>query len=110
MLYDNCGNTYLSLNNFETALAYFNKAQKLNPLDAYPYYNRACTYARMGDPEKALRDLQKAIALNPDFKDYARRDTDLTTLKPGGVQKACLLGQPASMKLKNLLKEKSAAL
>lgn len=40
----------------------------LRPDDYRPYYNMACTYARMGDTERAIALLKQAIAKG--FKDF----------------------------------------
>ena len=46
-----------------------------------PYYNLACAFGRQGALEEALPYLQRAIALNPDFRAYARIDEDFDRVR-----------------------------
>lgn len=41
------------------------------------YYNRACSYRKMGNIKKALEDFNKAKNLNLEVVDWAKRDPDL---------------------------------
>lgn len=41
------------------------------------FYNRACSYMRLGKRDEAISDLKEAIALNGDAKMWASRDEDL---------------------------------
>lgn len=49
--------------------------KKLNSVNLF--YNRACTYSRLGNEENAILDLREAININPDALLWARRDQDL---------------------------------
>lgn len=45
------------------------------------YYNRACSYIKLGYKDKCLEDLNKSIELDPDIVDYAKKDEDFDTIK-----------------------------
>ncbi|CAL8080678.1 unnamed protein product [Calicophoron daubneyi] len=51
---------------FESAVALFTEAIKLNPKSALFYARRASCYVKMEKPCAAIRDCDKAISLNPD--------------------------------------------
>lgn len=79
------GNVYAHQNDFQQALANFDKAIELNPQFVDAYYNRGLVYENLGSAillsgrdyfEKALPDYSKAIELNPQFaKAYNNRGT-----------------------------------
>jgi Flp pilus assembly protein TadD len=50
------------------------KAVTANPDDAAAYSDRAMAYARKGDFDHALEDLEQALRLEPDNKDQAAAD------------------------------------
>lgn len=61
---------------YNEAIAYLNKAIKIDPEDAYSYHLRGICYLKLGSYQQALRDLDKAIELNPkDKKAYFWRST-----------------------------------
>ena len=60
-----------------------------------PYYNLACAYGRQGALEEALPYLQQAIALNPDFRAYARTDEDFDPVRANPAFQA-IVGTPES--------------
>jgi hypothetical protein len=47
-------------------------------------YNLACVHARAGELVAAAAALADAVRLNPDLRDHAARDTDLTPLRDNG--------------------------
>jgi len=49
--------------------------------NAICYYNRACAYALLGNKEKAIMDLKKAIDLDYKFKFIAMDDNDFKNIK-----------------------------
>jgi tetratricopeptide (TPR) repeat protein len=65
---------------FDEAIISINKGMELAPSQPANIYNRACIYCLKGDKTNALSDLQKAISLNPAFKENARKDEDFTSL------------------------------
>jgi tetratricopeptide (TPR) repeat protein len=57
------------------------KAVRLKPRYAEPFYNLACLNAIRGDIKLALAQLKKAVSLDPTVRDWARKDTDLDSLR-----------------------------
>jgi len=53
---------------------------ELAPNQPVNIYNRACIYCLKGDKANALADLEKAISMNPFFKESARKDEDFKSL------------------------------
>jgi adenylate cyclase len=60
--------------NIETAL-------RLQPDDFGTLYNAACTYTHMGENERALDLLERAIATGGGFREWLERDSDLDGLR-----------------------------
>jgi len=60
--------------NIETAL-------RLQPDDFGTLYNAACTYTHMGEHERALDLLERAIATGGGFRDWLEHDSDLDSLR-----------------------------
>jgi hypothetical protein len=54
------------------------------PACGMAYYNLACAQARSGDPGESAAALAEAIALNPDLRANAERDSDLEALRDSG--------------------------
>ena len=51
------------------------------------YYNRACSYIKMGITNLALRDLNQSIIINPDIADYAKKDEDFKNISESKIFK-----------------------
>ncbi|CCQ70930.1 MULTISPECIES: tetratricopeptide repeat protein [Crocosphaera] len=49
---------------FKKAIDDYNKVISLNPQDGLAYLNRGIAYSRLGENQKAIPDLQKAISLS----------------------------------------------
>lgn len=64
----------------------------MNPGDPHICYNVACVYALLGKCEPAVDLLEKAIALGLWFKDWAKTDPDLTSLRTHPRYQALLAG------------------
>src|SRR4029078_3380903 len=63
------------------------------PDDGRVHYNAACTFAHIGDTERALEELRAALRLTPDHPtDWMRRDPDLLSLH-GHPEFVRLLGE-----------------
>jgi adenylate cyclase len=56
-------------------------ALRLQPDDFGTLYNAACTYAKMGDPERAFDLLERAISVGHGFRDWIEHDSDLDSLR-----------------------------
>ncbi|MDE0469737.1 MAG: tetratricopeptide repeat protein, partial [Candidatus Poribacteria bacterium] len=66
MAYNNRGNHYFDIGEFDKAIEYFNKAIRLDPEFAIAYYNKGCAYNEKGDYDRAIGDYNKAVVLKPD--------------------------------------------
>lgn len=65
---------------FEEAVSAINKGIDMDLQNPVNFYNRACLYSLKGDKVNAITDLEKAISMNPAFKQHARNDTDFKNL------------------------------
>jgi tetratricopeptide (TPR) repeat protein len=72
--YNNIGLAYAKNHQFPEAKAAFTEYQKLYPKNGQPYRNWAMYYALQNQKEKALENLEKAIALG--YKDLKWLETD----------------------------------
>lgn len=68
------------LNRLDDAITSVTKSIGLRPGDPTGIYNRACFYCLKGDKTNALADLEKAIAMNPQFREHAVKDEDFKAL------------------------------
>ena len=62
-------NSYMSLEEYDLALADFNSSIEIDPEFARAYYRRGILYKKMELLEKAAQDFKKAIELNPKYDD-----------------------------------------
>ena len=65
--YNNRGNAYNDIGDFDRAIRDFNKAIALKPKFALAYSNRGNAYGFKNDHSRAIRDYNKAIKLNPNI-------------------------------------------
>jgi tetratricopeptide (TPR) repeat protein len=86
------GAAYSQQGNYTQAIADYTQAIQLQPDDAVAYYNKACTYSLKRDIKSALENLQQAIDLNASFRDIAKTDADLDSIRQDR-QFQVLLGQ-----------------
>jgi adenylate cyclase len=68
------GDTEGGRRNIEAAL-------RLQPDDFGTLYNAACTYTHMGENERALGLLERAVATGGGFRDWLEHDSDLDGLR-----------------------------
>ncbi len=78
---NNLGVLRLHKKDYPAARRCFEKASHLKPDYVDPYYNLACVFAVEGQVDQGLRYLEKAIALDSNVKEWARKDPDLDPLK-----------------------------
>jgi serine/threonine protein kinase/tetratricopeptide (TPR) repeat protein len=57
------------------------RALSLNAGDPHICYNVACAYALLGKSDQAIELLGRAFALGPSFKEWAKTDPDLNSLR-----------------------------
>jgi tetratricopeptide (TPR) repeat protein len=65
--YNNRGNAYTDLRQYQRAIEDYNKAILLKPDYAEAYNNRGDAYYGLGQYERAIEDCNKAILLKPDY-------------------------------------------
>ncbi len=64
----------------EEAVAQGKMALELSPNDAMMWYNAACLYARLGEPDESVESLRKAMSAGYENFEWLRRDPDLDSL------------------------------
>jgi len=67
--YNNRGNAYLAMGQYDAAIKDYDKSIALKPRYANAYDNRGKAYRAEGRYDEAIRDYDKAIKLKPDFED-----------------------------------------
>lgn len=89
-------------NNNAAALPFFEEAAKLDPKNDVAFARLGAIYDASGDADKAIADYEKAVALNPDYKDLyptlgiayvehgdiAKGQQQLTNSEKAGLQNA----------------------
>ena len=78
---NNLGVIFITKRDYVAARRSLEKAVRLKPKYAEPFYNLACLNAITGEVELALAQLKRAVSLNPTVRDWARKDTDLESLR-----------------------------
>ena len=80
--YNNRGNSYATLMQYERSIQNYDKAIELNPNDAAAYNNRGNSYHNLKQYERAIQDYHKAIELDPnDANAYYNRGNSYSNLK-----------------------------
>ena len=67
--YNNRGNVYLALGQYDAAIKDYDQSIALKPRYANVYDNRGKAYRALGRYDEAIRDYDKAIRLKPDLED-----------------------------------------
>lgn len=79
--YYTCGVAALNSRDFDQALEYLSKSNKMNPNQEYVHYALAAAYGLGGDPDSAFNHLEAAIRLRPQNRAQARHDEDFQSLE-----------------------------
>ena len=74
MAYYEAGNANMLLGNYDKALLDLNKFVDLNPDNADGLIARAYILYKQGDKKNSLSDYNKAVAINPKYKDLIPKD------------------------------------
>ena len=77
----NRGNTYLNMERYEDALADYNQALQLKADHTPAVYNIACLFSLTGKLDDAIYHLEKAIGLDPVYRQKAKADTDFDNIR-----------------------------
>ena len=68
--WNNRGDTFYNLKEYQKAIEDYNKAIELNPKESLYFYNRGISYYNLKEYEKTIEDYNKAIELNPNNASY----------------------------------------
>ncbi len=71
--YNNLGMAYYDIDEYDTAIKYFNQAIELDPKSILAYNNRGNVYLIFKKYQEAIADFNKAIELRPDYELYNNR-------------------------------------
>ncbi len=74
--YVNLAVTYSRQKQLEEAMSYYLEALRIYPNSANAIYGIACIHAMKNEKDMAFEHLKQTIALNPTFKETARKDID----------------------------------
>jgi protein O-mannosyl-transferase len=117
MAYNNRGNVYNKLGQYQYAIEDYNQAIRLKRDYAEIYSNRGNAYAKFGQYQRAIEDYNEAIRLKSNFV-YAYNNRGVAYLCQGNqklgcpdVQKACELGNCKALEVakeKGICRKKSA--
>jgi len=72
------GIAYKMINRFYDAVAAFETAIELNPLNLNAFYNKGLTYKTMSDPGRAAEAFQRAVTIDPDHQSARHQLAALT--------------------------------
>lgn len=73
---NNLGVLYMRKNRSDEAIELFVKAVAAKDDYVDPYYNLACLYSQLGNVDAGLHYLQRAIKIDSNVREWARKDTD----------------------------------
>ena len=77
----NYGNDLLKTGNYRRAVRLFSKSLRLYSTDVWALNNRGLAYVKLGKREKARRDFEEALRIDPNF-DQARRNLEAIPSPP----------------------------
>jgi tetratricopeptide (TPR) repeat protein len=66
--FNNRGNAYYAMKDYDRAIADFSEAIRIDPKFAVAFYNRSCAYRDKGDGERSIDDYIESIRLDPSLK------------------------------------------
>ncbi len=75
------GVLYIHDGKYEKAVIYLEKAARLKPKYADPYYNLACAYSLQNMREKGMAYLIKAVETDKNVREWIKEDRDLINLR-----------------------------
>lgn len=85
----NYGFIYQNKDQHEKAIEYFDKAQKIEPMEPFIYSNRAFSKLKLNRLKKAWRDINTSIQLNPQ-NSYAYKVRALISLAKKDTKSLCI--------------------
>jgi tetratricopeptide (TPR) repeat protein len=75
------GHMYTRVGRFEEGLAMDLELARLKPCEPENWYNVACSHALLGQKDKAIASLERAISLGYSDLDWMARDEDLRLIR-----------------------------
>ncbi|MGB5972663.1 MAG: tetratricopeptide repeat protein, partial [Nodosilinea sp.] len=88
------GHIEAALAKLSEGIACYDAALAIKPDKHEALLNKACCYALQGDADSAIQWLQTAIALDPEYRDMAKTDTDFDPIRHGDRFQALVNGNP----------------
>lgn len=82
MAFNNRGNIYRDIGDYDLALADYDQALRLSPNKPDPLASRGWIYTQKGETERAKEDFKKALALDPDPSLKVKLEEALAVLEP----------------------------
>jgi tetratricopeptide (TPR) repeat protein len=79
--YFKLGNAWFNAQQYEAAIANYDKAINLNPDAAFAWFNTACIYALQGDVVRSVRYLKQSIHLDPDCLKHAAKHPGFDSMR-----------------------------
>jgi len=74
LAYNNGGNAYADIGNYNQAIEDYDKVIVIKPDFAEAYYNRGNAYESLGNHRQAIEDFNRAIGIKPDYAEaYSNR-------------------------------------
>ncbi len=93
---NNLGVIYMEQKDYEMAIKYFHDALDMNNDYVDAHYNLACVYAQKKDSVQSMMYLKKAVAFNPQARQWAKNDDDLKPLR-GLPEFSALMKEPGNL-------------
>ncbi len=81
LAWNNRGIALQELGKLEEAIASYDKALEIKLDGCRAWYNKACCYALQKNIDLAIKNLQQAINLNPEYQEMAKTDNDLDPIR-----------------------------
>lgn len=75
----NWGNDLLTLGDYPRAAKFFTRSLRLYPADVWALNNRGVAYRKLGKVEKARRDFEEALTIDPGFEQARKNREGLTS-------------------------------
>ncbi len=66
---------------YDEAMIYFDQAIEYIPDDGWLFYNKVCCYTLQNKVDLALENLEQAINLEPEVKDWVQEDPDCENIR-----------------------------
>ena len=75
------GNAFYYSELYEESLKSYDQAIKIKPDYHEAWYNRGYSYAQLNNIDSTIKNLKQAFSLNPELREFAKKDSDLDELR-----------------------------